>query len=158
MTERESLVDLSERSERETAISADTDRIRTVVDRHPVRLAVLFGSQVTGVADASSDVDFAVEFEASVDDPGETLLSLLADLSVALDRNDIDLSLVDDLDPRVGRAAFSHGVLLSGSVERANALREEFETAAERSESERSLRDRLDETLERVDRHVGRGA
>jgi predicted nucleotidyltransferase len=158
MTEREPLVDLSERSERETAIPADTDRIRAVIDRYPVRLAVLFGSQVTGVADASSDVDFAVEFEASVDDPGETLLSLLADLSVALDRNDIDLSLVDDLDPRVGRAAFSHGVLLSGSVERANALREEFETAAERSESERSLRDRLDETLERVDRHVGRGA
>jgi len=154
MSERESPTDISER---ETAVSIDTDRIRTVLDRYPVRLAVLFGSQVTGVADASSDVDLAVEFEGSIDDPGETLLSLLADLSVRLDRNDIDLSLVDDLDPRVGRAAFSHGVLLSGSAERANALRDEFEAAAERRESDGSLRERLDETLERVDRHVGRG-
>jgi len=154
MSERESPTDISER---ETAVSIDTDRIRTVLDRYPVRLAVLFGSQVTGVADASSDVDLAVEFEGSIDDPGETLLSLLADLSVRLDRNDIDLSLVDDLDPWVGRAAFSHGVLLSGSAERANALRDEFEAAAERRESDGSLRERLDETLERVDRHVGRG-
>jgi len=154
MSERESPTDLSER---EIAGSIDADRIRTVLDRYPIRLAVLFGSQVTGVADASSDVDIAVEFEESVEDPGETLLSLLADLSVALDRNDIDLSLVDDLDPRVGRAAFSHGVLLSGSAARADALRDEFEAAAERREPDRSLRDRLDETLERVDRHVGRG-
>jgi predicted nucleotidyltransferase len=157
MSERDSLVDLSERPGQEIDISVDTGRIRAVLDRYPVRLAVLFGSQVTGVADASSDVDLAVEFEGSVDDPGETLLSLLADLSVALDRNDIDLSLVDDLDPRVGRAAFSHGILLVGSVERANALREEFETAVEGRESDRSLRERLDETLERVDRHVERG-
>lgn len=157
MSERDSLVDLSERPGQEIDISVDTGRIRAVLDRYPVRLAVLFGSQVTGVADASSDVDVAVEFEGSVDDPGKTLLSLLADLSVALDRNDVDLSLVGDLDPRVGRAAFSHGVLLSGSVERANALREEFETAVAGRESDRSLRDRLDETLERVDRHVERG-
>jgi len=154
MSDRKSPTDLSGR---ETAVSIDTDRIRAVVDQYPVHLAVLFGSQVTGVADASSDVDLVVEFEGSVDDPGETLLSLLADLSVRLDRNDIDLSLVDDLDPRVGRAAFSHGVLLSGSIERANELRDEFEAAAERRERDRSLRDRLDETLERVDRHVERG-
>jgi predicted nucleotidyltransferase len=157
MSERDPLTDLSDRSEEETPTSVDIERIRTVLDRYPVRLAVLFGSQVTGVADASSDVDLAVEFEAAVDDPGETLMALLADLSVALDRNDIDLSLVGDLDPRVGRAAFSHGVLLTGSAERANALREEFETAVAGRESDRSLRDRLDETLDRVDRHVERG-
>lgn len=157
MTERDEIDGLSEGSGPESERSVDVERIRTVLDAHPVRLAILFGSQVTGTADDSSDVDVAVEFEPTVDDPGGALLSLLADLSVGLDRNDIDLSLVDDLDPRVGRAAFSHGMLLCGSVERAEDLRAEFETAVGRDESGQSLRERLDETLERVDRHVGRG-
>ena len=133
----------------------DVEAIRAVLDQHPVRLAVLFGSRATGVADARSDVDIAVEFESPVDDPGRQLLAVLADLSVALDRNDIDLSLVDDLDPRVGRAAFTDGIRLLGTPERAETHRERFESEAERTRSEESLRDRLDATLTRVDRHVG---
>ncbi|WP_436931815.1 hypothetical protein [Halosimplex halobium] len=99
MSERESPTDLSERSKR----GVDIDRIRTVIDRYPVRLAVLFGSQVTGVADASSDVDSPWSSRRPSTTPARRS-SLLAELSVALDRNDVDLSLVDDPDPRVGRA------------------------------------------------------
>lgn len=142
--------------ETEGSTSVDADRVRDVLADHPVRLAVLFGSQVTGVADPGSDVDIAVEFEDDVD-PGDALLAVLTDLSVALDRNDVDLSVVDDLSPRVGRAAFAHGTLVCGPRERAERHRRRFERAVERSESDRSLRDRFDETLTRVDRLVESG-
>lgn len=155
MTERPSADDPAERPDQSTEPPVAVDRIRDVFDEYPVRLAILFGSRATGLADARSDVDVAVEFEAAVEEPGPTLLSLLTDLSVTLDRNDVDLALVADLDPRVGRAAFSHGILLCGSPDRAEILRERFETEAAETRSEKSLRDRLDATLERVDRHVG---
>jgi len=154
MTDRPAVDDLSEQPGLADELSVDVERIQSVLDTHPVRLAVLFGSQVTGVTDDRSDVDIAVELDAGVERPGETVLAILTDLSVALDRNDLDIGLVDDLAPRVGRAAFTHGVLLCGSLQRAKTLRDRFEAATKRDQSDRSLRERLDETLERVDRHV----
>jgi predicted nucleotidyltransferase len=144
-------------SDRSTRASVDVDRVRSVLEDHPVRLAVLFGSQVAGTADPASDVDIAVEFDQSVDDRGQALLAVLTDLSVALDRNDVDLAVVDDLEPRVGRVAFADGKLLCGSAERARQHRERFETEAESDQSDRSLRERFDETLASVDRLVESG-
>lgn len=157
MSERLAPVDLSDESRSAETIPVDVGDIQGVLDEYPVHLAVLFGSTVSGETDAQSDLDIAVEFDDTVEDVGEALLSLLTDLSVALDRNDIDLALVDDLAPRVGRAAFTHGVLLCGSVERAAAHRDRFEAAVDSTGSNQSLRDRFDETLERVDNHVERG-
>jgi predicted nucleotidyltransferase len=137
--------------------AVDVERVRAAIADHPVRLAVLFGSQVTDGVDANSDVDIAVEFRPTVDDRGQALLSLLADLSVALDRNDIDLAVVDDLAPRVGRAAFTHGTLLMGSGERADSLRRRFEERVTADRSDRSLRERFDETVDHVDRLVESG-
>lgn len=135
--------------------SVDLDRIRAVLDEHPVRLAVLFGSRTRGMADPESDIDLAVEFEDSVDDRGQALLELLTDLSVALDRNDVDLAVVDDLNPRVGHAAFAQGRLLCGSPDRAERHRKRFVEAVDSRQSPRSLRERFDDTLDRVDRIVG---
>jgi predicted nucleotidyltransferase len=130
----------------------DIAAIRDTVEDHPVRLAVLFGSRVAGGADDHSDVDIVVEFDPAVDDRGQALFSLLADLSVALDRNDIDLSVVSDLDPRVGRAAFAHGRLVHGSPERADQHRRRFADAT--SDADRSLRERFDEAVDGVERLV----
>lgn len=132
----------------------DVEAIRDVLADHPVRLAVLFGSRVDGTADESSDVDVAVEFDPDVSDRSSALLSLLADLSVALDRNDLDVGAVDDLTPRVGLAAFEEGVLLCGSEERAAEHRKRFADRVDSAASDRSLRERFDDALQSIDRLV----
>lgn len=134
--------------------SLDRETIQEVLRDHPVRLAVLFGSQVTDTADAQSDIDIAVELtEEAHDSPLQAVMDLLTDLSIALDRNDIDLSLVSDLTPRVGRAAFSEGELLVGSPERAEHHREHFEQRVT-EQSRADLRERFDAVLENVDATV----
>lgn len=135
--------------------SIDLDRLRATLRDHPVRLAVLFGSRADGSADATSDVDLVVELDAVVDDRGRAKVELLTALSIALDRNDIDLSLVSEIDPAVGAAAFSNGKLLCGSRERFEALGRRFDD--ERSDGDASLRERFDQTLANVDRLVEEG-
>lgn len=137
-----------------TGHDVDVDAIRSVLDDHPVRLAILFGSRTKGTADGSSDVDLAVELDDRVSDRDTSRMDLLADLSVALDRNDVDLALVDDIEPRVGRAAFRDGVLLCGSRERADSHRARFEELVEETASSASLRERFDDVLTAIDRHV----
>lgn len=135
--------------------SPDCDTIQDVLAAHPVTLAVLFGSQVSGTADAQSDVDIAVELTADAQtDASQILMDLLKDLSIALDRNDIDLSLVSDLTPRVGLAAFTEGELLIGSPERADHHRRHFERQVT-EQSRADLRKRFDAVLENVDATVG---
>lgn len=127
--------------------------LREVLGEHPVRLAVLFGSMVTGETHSRSDLDIAIEFEESVDDVSSAYMALLADLSSAVGRNDVDLSLVHDLKPRVGLAAFSQGTRLIGSRDRLETHRARFERAvAELERTEPSLRDRFDAVIENVDR------
>lgn len=138
----------------ETDLSVDVQAIRDVLADHPVRLAVLFGSRVDGTADESSDIDVAVEFDPAISDPSSAVLSLLADLSIALDRNDLDVGVIDDLTPRVGLAAFEEGVLLYGSNERAAEHRERFAERVASKARDRSLRERFDDALRSIDRHV----
>lgn len=99
-----------------------------------------------------SDIDIAVEFEDSVTATDE-ILPLIADLSSALDRNDIDLSVVHDIKPRVGVAAFSNGILLVGSEERMELHRIRFERAvnAIKEKESLSLRERFDRVIENID-------
>jgi predicted nucleotidyltransferase len=130
----------------------DLAALREALERHPVRVAVLFGSVVTGETHARSDVDIAVEFEDTVDDPAEYVLPLVADLESAVGRNDVDLALVSNVKPRVGLAAFSEGVCLVGTRERMETLRRRFERAvAELDRGRSSLRDRFDAVIENVD-------
>lgn len=131
----------------------DFGDLREVLGRHPVRLALLFGSAATGETHSRSDLDIAIEFEESVDDVSGAYMALLADLSSAVGRNDVDLSLVRDLKPRVGLAACSQGTRLIGSGERMETHRARFERAvAELERTEPSLRDRFDAVIENVDR------
>lgn len=133
-------------------LSVDVETLREVLEHHPVRLAVLFGSEVTGETHPRSDVDVTVEFEESVEDVSGEFLALHSALARALQRDDIDLSMVPDLKPRVGLAAFEEGVLLVGSEDRMEALRERFERAVEAQDAQRpSLRERFDAVIRNVD-------
>ncbi|MFC3958825.1 type VII toxin-antitoxin system MntA family adenylyltransferase antitoxin [Halovivax cerinus] len=138
--------------------SLDLDTIRGVLADRPVRLAVLFGSQATGITDAQSDVDIAVELmEEAHGDASQIRMELLVALSIALDRNDIDLSLISDLTPRVGLAAFTEGQLIVGSTERMRHHRHRFERRVT-EQGQDDLRERFDAVLENVDAAVGEGA
>lgn len=132
--------------------SVDVETLREVLESHPVRLAVLFGSEVTGRSHSGSDLDVAVEFDESVTDVRGAFLGLHSALSSGLQRNDVDLSVVSDLRPRVGLAAFSDGVLLVGTESRMDAHRSRFERAvAEGAERRATLRERFDAVIDNVD-------
>ena len=125
--------------------------LQSVFDDNPVRVAVLFGSRVTGLVDKRSDVDIAVEFADSVGTAGEAYGALLADISLALDRNDIDFSVVSDLDPRVGYDASEHGHLVVGSRERVRTLRDRFDARRPDPPSREHFREGFDDALATVD-------
>lgn len=130
------------------------DRLRSILAEHPVRLAVLFGSTVRDERHPGSDLDLVVEFDPADSGTLDTRLSLFADLSEGLDRNDIDIAVVADLDPRVGRRAFREGELLVGSKERFAEYRRRFERDAA-EEDRASPAERFDEAIERLDRVIG---
>jgi predicted nucleotidyltransferase len=74
-------------------ITRHRDEVRALCEKYQVKRLTLFGSAVKGTFDeATSDLDFAVEFYPS-DDPlirGERYLDLLIDLQSLFHRN-IDL-------------------------------------------------------------------
>lgn len=142
---------MTERTSERRSGEFDRTSLVAVLEEHPVCLAVLFGSTVRDERHPRSDLDVAVEFEPDCSDTLDTRLSLWADISSALDRNDVDLALVDDLDPRVGAQAFAEGELLVGSEDRFVRHRRRFERLAERDDRT-SPADRFDEALERLDR------
>ncbi|WP_460920423.1 type VII toxin-antitoxin system MntA family adenylyltransferase antitoxin [Salinarchaeum chitinilyticum] len=130
----------------------DRDGIRHVLEDHPVSLAILFGSYVEGNTHPNSDVDIAVEFDDEVDDRLDARLSLLSDLSSTLQRDDVDLGILPDLEPRIGRAAVTDGELLVGDQERADAYRERFEAAID---PRPPAGKRFDAVIERVEEALG---
>lgn len=127
------------------------DALRRVLARHPVRLAVLFGSHVRGEGTESSDIDIAVEFEDSVSKEvyGSVRLGLIADLMSAAKQEAIDVADLDDMRPDVGREALDHGIVLVGDIERAERYREDFERRA--APPEKTRRERFDALLERLE-------
>lgn len=142
----------SDGTHRLSETDVDIDALRSELGEHPVRLAVLFGSRVTGRTDRRSDVDLLVEFDETVDNTVTAYQSLLADLSIVLERNDIDLSLVPDIDPRVGRQALDEGLCLVGSTERMRVLQTEFESREPAEPTKEQLRERFDDALSNVDK------
>lgn len=131
----------------------DEDRLRAILEEHPLRLAVLFGSTVHGDRHPGSDVDLVVELDSADADTLDARLSLLADLSAGLDRNDVDLAVVDDLDPRVGERAFGEGRLLVGTEERFDDHRRRFDRLAD-GENHASLAERFDAAIDRLEQVV----
>ena len=138
-------------------VSLDLDTVRAVLEEHPVRLAILFGSQATGTEHSASDIDIAVEFDGEQpSDPGynETFFGLGADLSEALETDDVDLVDINTVSPALAASIFDHGLLLVGDLEYAIEQRraivgDEMET--------RSPRERLDAALAKIDAHLDGG-
>lgn len=135
--------------------SLDLDALQAVLREHPVRLTILFGSHATETAHATSDIDLAVEFdEHRSSDPSynDVFLGLSADLSDALETDDVDIIDLHTVSPPLAAAIFENGVLLVGEAEHAAERRRQL-TPSE--SDQQSPRDRLDAALARIDDHLG---
>lgn len=113
----------SDRSE----IAFETDvlpRLRSVLSRHPVSFAMIFGSAARDTMDEGSDIDLAVEFEkvSSVDeDYNDAYFSLLSDLDGVL-AFPVDVVDVHSMSPRFARAVFETGTVIIGSETKRDEL------------------------------------
>jgi predicted nucleotidyltransferase len=86
------------------------DRVRAWCEQRPVRLCVLFGSQVTGRGHPESDIDLAV-WPAKTLAPAEKL-RWIGELQALLD-SEVSLVLVSpELDPVLGMEIVRHGVVV----------------------------------------------
>jgi predicted nucleotidyltransferase len=135
----------------------DPDRVAQVVSDHPVRCAILYGSQVTGTATAKSDVDIAVAFEEGVSaaDRLDRRLDLIVDLVEALGTDDVDVADLDSIRPSVGLSALQTGRVLLGDEAVLEDYRERFRTAALPSDELREERlRRFDAVLARLEDRV----
>jgi predicted nucleotidyltransferase len=137
--------------------SLDLDALRAVFRKHPVRLAILFGSHASETTHATSDIDLAIELdEHRPSDPSynRVFFGLSADLSDALETDDVDLVDLHTVAPPLAAAIFEDGVLLVGDTEHATELRRQLTASGD---DQQSPRDRLDAALERIDHHLGDG-
>ena len=131
------------------------DTLRSVLEEHPARVAILFGSRATDRVHSRSDIDVAVEFEAL--EPGgdgysEAFFGLGADVSEALRTDDVDLLDVHVLSASLARSIFDEGVLFVGESERVAALRRRLaENGTVRDE--RPPCERFDDSLRRIGDH-----
>ena len=135
--------------------AVDPERVAAVVERYPVRLAVLFGSHARGTQTRDSDVDVAVAFEGnrSASERLELRIDLVADLVDALGTDDVDVSDLEGIRPEVGASALETGTVLVGDRETVDAMRERFER--ERGDETREERlDRFDSILDRLEGKV----
>jgi len=148
------------RTSEEAAInnSLPLETLREVLQEHPVQLAILFGSHVSGDAHSRSDIDMAVEFDTvRPSDPvyNEVFLGLSADLSEALETDDVDLVDLQTTSPELAETIFDHGVLLIGDPEHVADVRSQL-TATEKQTQ--SPRERFDAAVARIDRHLSGSA
>ncbi|WP_276255248.1 type VII toxin-antitoxin system MntA family adenylyltransferase antitoxin [Halomontanus rarus] len=125
--------------------------VRDVLQHHPVRLAILFGSRSRDSSTDRSDVDLAVEFDGIRPDDAEysdVYLGLLDELENGLPVPvTVDLVDVHSMPPRFAREVFEHGTLLLGTVARRDEL------ASERSGdplSKEQAHARIDAAVERM--------
>ena len=138
--------------------SLPLERLQAVLQEHPVQVAILFGSHAHGETHTRSDIDIAVEFETvcpSDPDYNEVFFGLSADLSEALESDDVDLVDLQTVSPELAEIIFDQGVLLIGDLEHVATLRREL-TAS--TSSDQSPRDRFDAALTRIDEHLGGSA
>lgn len=132
--------------------SAVRDEVVARLREAPVSLAVLFGSHATADVTTGSDIDIAVAYDT--DDVTETHLSLVADLTRILGRDDVDVVRLHSVDPRIAVDALTHGEILVGTADDATQLREEFEEA--RREREKQVRTRIADAERAIERRLER--
>lgn len=120
----------------------------------PVSLALLFGSYATGHATAGSDIDIAVEYDDTLEDVTDTHLSLVADLTRILGRDDLDVVRLTAVDPRVAVEALENGQLLVGTAEEATRLRNRLEAA--RQTRDELVQRRIENAERKIERRLRR--
>jgi predicted nucleotidyltransferase len=135
----------------------DSEDVARIVERYPVRCAVLYGSRVRGTATADSDVDVAVAFEEGLS-PTERLerrIDLTGDLIDALGTDDVDVADLDTIRPEVGLSALRTGCVLLGTQDVIEDYRERFEreTTIDEDTHEQRMR-RFDSILEQLEGQV----
>jgi predicted nucleotidyltransferase len=138
----------------ERLTSIEYDALQRVLSEHPVRFAIVFGSQVRGETHPTSDVDLAVAFDDSISEQeyADARLGLIADLTSALGQNAVDVADLNDMKPAVGKSALEHGVVLIGSRDQADRYLEQFTQAT--STSNRTRRERFDNLLTQIEELV----
>jgi predicted nucleotidyltransferase len=133
----------------------DRDAVKRVLQSHPIRVGVLFGSHVRGTESAESDVDVAAEFDESLSRAKrrEARLDLIVDLMKTLGVNDVDVTDLDDVRPAIGASALRTGIVLVDEEDRVDRLLDAFEAeTTDRSHEERMRQ--FDELLARLEEAV----
>ncbi|EJN56926.1 type VII toxin-antitoxin system MntA family adenylyltransferase antitoxin [Halogranum rubrum] len=134
--------------------SLPIETIRGILRDYSVQCALLFGSHATATTHSTSDIDIAVELETTHrEDPAynDAFFSLSADLSEALETDEVDLVDIHTLSPSVAASVFEEGILLVGEPEHAEELRRRV---TDRSSDTRSPRERFDDALAKIDAHL----
>lgn len=132
--------------------TVDPATVGRVVERHPVQVAVLYGSRVRGTAGMDSDVDVAVAFEEHLSSAErlQARIDLVVDLVEALGMDDVDVADLDVIRPEVGLAALERGEVLLGDEE-ADAYHDRFQEVADRDHGTHEERMRqFDAVIERL--------
>lgn len=120
----------------------------------PIKLALLFGSYAAGRATAGSDVDVAVAYEEGMADATDEHLSLVADLTRILGRDDVDVVRLTAVDPRIAVEALEHGQILVGTREEVRRLRDRLEAPSR--EREEAVRERIEAAERSIERRLRR--
>lgn len=86
-----------------------------------VKVAYLFGSHAKEAALPISDIDIAVLFGSDIEKGlyFERSINLAADLIKALERNDVDVAVLNTASPLLRYKVFADGVLVLGDNEKA---------------------------------------
>lgn len=130
------------------------EAVITRLEEAPVSLALLFGSYATGHATTGSDVDIAVEYDETLEDVTDTHLSLVADLTRILGRDDLDVVRLTSVDPRIAVEALEYGQLLVGTAEEATQLRTRLEAA--RQKQDELVQSRIANAERKIERRLQR--
>ncbi len=140
-----------------TAGSSDTplvdrEALRSELVEYPLCFSVIFGSHAAGTATAQSDIDIGVVFASDCPSPKqrELYLELHSLLAIVLETDAVDVTLLDDVPPAVGRRALNAYELLTGDRRAVEDLRNKLEATAP-SPTQQELVERLDDQLSALD-------
>lgn len=133
-----------------TPPDVDMEAIREGIAPYPLELAVLFGSAASGSTHTFSDIDIGIVFEGDVEEPERRRLSnrIAGGVSMALERDDVDIVDLEQAPASIAYAALSSGILLIGDEAQrtdleARYLQEKLDFAPIKREWQRSMSERL---------------